>query len=511
MDNVIKEFIVALGFNIDSQGEKNFNSILKNIASNAIKASSMIISAGTVINAFTLKIASNLDKLFFLARSTDSTTPGLEKLAYSFKQVGLSSDIAYNSVQSLSQFLDSSPNASNLLNRIGVNTHNANGSLRDTTEILTDLLDRLGKMPLYRAKIYGQLFGIDENTVKSTRKNIKQFAKEYQEMLKITDYDSNKTAIQSNKFMSRFRSINSLLDILKDKIGGNLAEGLTGKLEKFKKFIVNNFPKIEKVITKTLKVIIDLGGRGIQIIGNIINMYNSLDKSTQNSIKIITALALAIWALYSPILLISALLVGLLLLYDDYKGWQDNKNSAIDWEKWESVISVLSRVFDDLIKKVDIFVTGLIAVFNVVQGIIDIVEKKDTKYSRMIKSAPSKLVMGVNNWLEARTDDVLVWLGAKAPRKKSKGKSDPAPDVRDNEAFEAWLKGNIDTIDNTRLGVKSSDIQNHNNNNSNTTINQTNNININTTVEHGREVVEIIDNQTNRHLNQIHNIKVVYE
>ena len=179
--------------------------------------------------------------------------------------------------------------------------------------------------------------------------------------------------------------------------------------------------------------------------------------------------------------------------------------------KWESVISVLSRVFDDLIKKVDIFVTGLIAVFNVVQGIIDIVEKKDTKYSRMIKSAPSKLVMGVNNWLEARTDDVLVWLGAKAPRKKSKGKSDPAPDVRDNEAFEAWLKGNIDTIDNTRLGVKSSDIQNHNNNNSNTTINQTNNININTTVEHGREVVEIIDNQTNRHLNQIHNIKVVYE
>ena len=48
-------------------------------------------------------------------------------------------------------------------------TRNANGELRDTVDIMSDLGGALAKMPTYRAAQYANIFGIDENLMLAMR------------------------------------------------------------------------------------------------------------------------------------------------------------------------------------------------------------------------------------------------------------------------------------------------------------------------------------------------------
>lgn len=495
MENVLKEFVVALGFAIDEKGKKNFDHTLKNIADSAVKLSAAIIGASTAISAFTLKISSGLDQLYYTAKNTGSSVENLEKMMFGFSQVGLSADTALSSIRSLSSFLDSAPNASNLLNRIGVKTHDVNGHMRDTSNILSDLLNKLAKMPIYQAMAYGQIFGIDEETIKRTRNGIGGFTKEYKEMLKATGYNSNHAASQANEFMMRYRKLGTVFDILKNKIGGNLAESLSGKMEKFTKLILDNFPKIESVITKVLTLIIRLTMRGIELIGDIINLYRSLDKSTQDTIKVIGALAFAIWALSSPLLLISGLLIGLLFLYDDYKNWKEGKKSLIDWKeiKW---FDNLEEKIDNLKLALEIFAAYFAGKFMLT--IVRAVASMTTSVAGLVTSLASI----------ATSSAGIAAIGLLYSPSLNEGEDEIVSKMHHDTFKEMGLSDKNGNIDVQRFNEL---INKFTNNNPGVTVNQTNNINITTTGETGREVVEIIENQANRNLQQMNNIKVTHE
>lgn len=53
--------------------------------------------------------------------------------------------------------------------------------------------------------------------------------------------------------MTSMRNFVSLLGILRDKVGSNLAGGLSGTLNNLSKQMLENWPKIEGVVTKIVK------------------------------------------------------------------------------------------------------------------------------------------------------------------------------------------------------------------------------------------------------------------
>ncbi|HAH5714121.1 TPA: lytic transglycosylase catalytic [Escherichia coli] len=346
----IKDFLVSLGFSVDDAGAKKFGSVLAGTTANVIKMGLAVEGAALSVVAFTAKIASGLDNLYWASQRTGATVQGIQSIGYAVSQVGGSVDAARSSLENLSRFIRNNPGAEGFLNRLGVQTRDASGNMRDMAAIFTGVGQKLSSMPYYRANQYAQMLGIDENTLMAMRRGVGQFSAQYSEMVKAIGFNADQAALSSNRFMTSLKSLGEMAGMARDKIGSNLADGLAGQIDNLRKKIIENFPKIEVTITKVIKGILWLGEivgrvafRIVDGVGDIIEWWGKLDAETKTLIEVIGGLVVAMRILnstfwMSPIGLITGLIVALGLLWEDYKTWKEGGNSLIDWEKWQPAI-----------------------------------------------------------------------------------------------------------------------------------------------------------------------------
>ncbi|ENL3124940.1 lytic transglycosylase catalytic [Escherichia coli] len=346
----IKDFLVSLGFSVDDAGAKKFGSVLAGTTANVIKMGLAVEGAALSVVAFTAKIASGLDNLYWASQRTGATVHGIQSIGYAVSQVGGSADAARGSLESLARFIRNSPGAEGFLNRLGVQTRDASGNMRDMAAIFTGVGQKLSGMPYYRANQYAQMLGIDENTLMAMRRGVGGFSGQYSAMAKAIGFNADQAALSSNRFMTSLKSLGEMAGMARDKIGSNLADGLAGQIDNLRKKIIENFPKIEVTITKVIKGILWLGEivgrvafRIVDGVGDIIEWWGKLDAETKTLIEVIGGLVVAMRILnstfwMSPIGLITGLIVALGLLWEDYKTWKEGGNSLIDWEKWQPAI-----------------------------------------------------------------------------------------------------------------------------------------------------------------------------
>lgn len=355
--DTIKDFLVSLGFDIDQAGANKFEAVLKGVTANVLKVGAVVEGAALSIVGFTTQIANGLDKIYWASQRTGASVQGIKALGYAASQTGASAESAMSSLEGLAGFMRSNPGAEGFLNRLGVQTRDASGKMRDTAAIFTGVGQKLNNMPYYRAKQYAQMLGIDENTLMAMRRGMNGFTADYQSMLQKTGFNADKAAVQSNKFMTSMRGLTSLFGIMRDKIGSNLAGGLAGSLDSLRRRILDNFPKIEETLTKVIKGVIWLANaftrmawRVIQAAGSVIDWWKKLDDGSKKFLMTIGAILIA-WRLLnaaflkSPIGLITTLILAIGLLYDDYQTWKEGGKSLIDWSKWQPEIEQAKKVF----------------------------------------------------------------------------------------------------------------------------------------------------------------------
>lgn len=355
--DTIKDFLVSLGFDIDQAGANKFEAVLKGVTANVLKVGAVVEGAALSIVGFTTQIANGLDKIYWASQRTGASVQGIKALGYAASQTGASAESAMSSLEGLAVFMRSNPGAEGFLNRLGVQTRDASGKMRDTAAIFTGVGQKLNNMPYYRAKQYAQMLGIDENTLMAMRRGMNGFTADYQSMLQKTGFNADKAAVQSNKFMTSMRGLTSLFGIMRDKIGSNLAGGLAGSLDSLRRRILDNFPKIEDTLTKVIKGVIWLANaftrmawRVIQAAGSVIEWWKKLDDGSKKFLMTIGAILIA-WRLLnaaflkSPIGLITTLILAIGLLYDDYQTWKEGGKSLIDWSKWQPEIEQAKKVF----------------------------------------------------------------------------------------------------------------------------------------------------------------------
>ncbi|HCR1070963.1 TPA: lytic transglycosylase domain-containing protein [Enterobacter kobei] len=355
--DTIKDFLVSLGFDIDQAGANKFEAVLKGVTANVLKVGAVVEGAALSIVGFTTQIANGLDKIYWAYQRTGASVQGIKALGYAASQTGASAESAMSSLEGLAGFMRSNPGAEGFLNRLGVQTRDASGKMRDTAAIFTGVGQKLNNMPYYRAKQYAQMLGIDENTLMAMRRGMNGFTSDYQSMLQKTGFNADKAAVQSNKFMTSMRGLTSLFGIMRDKIGSNLASGLAGSLDSLRRRILDNFPKIEETLTKVIKGVIWLANaftrmawRVIQAAGSVIEWWKKLDDGSKKFLMTIGAILIA-WRLLnaaflkSPIGLITTLILAIGLLYDDYQTWKEGGKSLIDWSKWQPEIEQAKKVF----------------------------------------------------------------------------------------------------------------------------------------------------------------------
>ncbi|EAC1560573.1 transglycosylase SLT domain-containing protein [Escherichia coli] len=373
----IKDFLVSLGFDIDEAGAEKFDSVLAGTTANAIKMGLAVEGAALTVVAFTAKIASGLDNLYWASQRTGATVQGIQSIGYAVSQVGGSVDAARSSLESLSRFVRNNPGAEGFLNRLGVQTRDASGNMRDMAAIFTGVGQKLSSMPYYRANQYAQMLGIDENTLMAMRRGVGGFSGHYSAMAKAIGFNADEAARSSNKFMTSMREFGAMAGMARDKIGSNLAGGLAGSLDTLRRHILDNFPRIEQTLTKAIKGILALGDiigrlffRLIEGTSSLITWWQSLDKQTRELISLFGALTIALRILnstfwMSPIGLITALAAGIALLWEDYQTWKEGGDSLIDWGKWKPEVDAALKMVRDLKSTVNELAKALAKLLNI--------------------------------------------------------------------------------------------------------------------------------------------------
>jgi len=355
MADTIREYLISLGFNLDQAGAKKFENTIVDAGKKVVAMGLAVETAAATVVAFTTKIAAGLDNLYWAAQRTGSSAQGIQQLGYAFSQVGGTATGAQSAIENLARFMRNSPGAEGFLNRLGVQTRDASGNMRDMSSIFMGVGKQLNNMPYYRANQFAQMLGIDETTLLAMRRGVSQFSTQYTEMAKAIGYNADSAAAGSNRFMT--------------SIGANLATGLAGSIDNLRKQIIDNFPKIEGMVETGAKAMLKAGDilgqvitRAIQAASGIIDWWNSLSSSGKKLTEVIGIIivgwkALNSAFLMSPLGIITSLAAGILLLYDDYKTWKEGGKSLIDWSKWEpdveKAMAALGELCDWLAKAID--------------------------------------------------------------------------------------------------------------------------------------------------------------
>lgn len=405
----LKDFLISLGFDVDSAGAAKFDSVVAGVTANVLKMAGVVEAAAGTVLLFTTKIAAGLDELYWASQRTGASVAGIKALGYAASQAGSSAEAARGSLESLSRFMRNNPGAEGFLNRLGVQTRDASGNMRDMSAVFTGVGQQLSKMPYYRANQYAQMLGIDENTLMAMRRGMGTFSAEYSAMAKTIGYNADQAAVGSNRFMTSLRDFSAMAGMARDKIGSNLANGLAGSIDNLRKQILDNFPKIEDTVTRGVKGLLWLANvigrvvfRLIQAAGDIREWWNSLDKGTQQLIGTFGALVVA-WRVLnsafmtSPIGIITTLIGGLVLLYDDYKSWKEGSKSLIDWEQWQPGIESAKKALDWFTDKLNDLNTGTITWQGTLQTLSDFM-KGD--WSKAITDAINYVNLKFNGFFE---------------------------------------------------------------------------------------------------------------
>lgn len=472
--DTIKSFLVSLGFDVDGAGQARFEATIKGVTASVVKMGAAVEGAALAVVGFTTQIANGLDKLYWASQRTGATVNGIKALGYAASQTGASAEAAQNSLESLAAFMRNNPGAEGFLNRLGVQTRDASGKLRDTAAIFTGVGQRLNNMPYYRARQYAQMLGIDENTLMAMRRGLSQFSSEFALSAKKIGFNADAAAKQSNIFMTSMRNLSMTLGQARDKIGSNLAGGLAGSIDKLRKLLLDNWPKIENVLMKVIRGVLWAGDvvarvfwRTGQAISSVIDWFKKLGPVTQHLIMLFGGLLVA-WRLLntafltSPVGMVITLGAAILALIEDYQTWKEGGKSLIDWGKWEPEIKSALKAMTDLRDSIKAIGVEIARLLNInlknwtLKGDIENLTKQFGEFGKMM-SMIGDLINAIKdgNWKQAYTIGKQLW-------NQGEGQDSAIPAVNQSARnARAWVGEKWDQLKTWATGDTIADRQNN--------------------------------------------------
>lgn len=257
---VIREFLVALGFKVDQKGLKNFKEGVEDVTKGVTQLIAMISGAALTVSAGVAAFASKLERLYFVSQRTGASASNLRGFEFAARNMGVSAEAATGTIENLARFLRNNPAGEGYLATLGVQTRKANGELRDTVDIMSDLGGALAKKPTWLASQYGNILGIDENLMLAMRNgDFEKLLKQYREMSKTTGLD--KAADDSHRFMTQLRGLGTTFENLGIRVEGAMLQKIGPQLDRFQKWmdkhgdeIANRIADIANAVLKAAEV-----------------------------------------------------------------------------------------------------------------------------------------------------------------------------------------------------------------------------------------------------------------
>ena len=213
---ILREYLVSLGFKVDAPGEKKFDTGLNKLSISAMGLTKTLIGAATAAQTMVGLFASQMEKLYYSSQKADSTIAGMKAMEFAAKQVGVSGDTMRGALEGMGRAMRANPGLEGLLHSLNVPTEGRTG-----TDKFMDLLHELHKMPFAVGKQYAQLFGIDEDTYFLLNKNLPKM----EEALKLrrqiaaeSGVDLDKESDAAVKYAQSLSEVAARVEVLYQKV-----------------------------------------------------------------------------------------------------------------------------------------------------------------------------------------------------------------------------------------------------------------------------------------------------
>ncbi|MGA3827395.1 phage tail tip lysozyme [Pseudomonas chlororaphis] len=289
---VIKEFLVGLGFKVDEKGAKDFTKGIDTATKSVVKLVTVIAGASLTVAAGVSAFASNLEGLYFASQRVNSSAESLKSTEYAARDLGASAEEARGSIEGIAKFLRDNPGGEDFLKGIGVKTRDANGNLQDTADMLVNIGQKLKAMPWYQANQYAGVLGIDERTLRAIQDD-KFGAKLEQNRKRLRESGLDQATIDAHAFMEAMRGIGLQFETFSIQVQAALMDKLGPDLQRFARWFEQNGPMIADRVADIAMKIINFVEESGPYLKKIWDFFVKLDEATDGwSTRIIVLLGL---------------------------------------------------------------------------------------------------------------------------------------------------------------------------------------------------------------------------
>lgn len=355
--DVIREFLVSLGFQVDDPQAIERFAGKAGVAIAGVVAGVAAAAAGMF--AFTSKVADEFDALGDLANRVNSTASELQEFGYVATLTGSSVEAANASVERLSKVAGDAAmgmgKGAKVFESLGINVKDANGQLKNSTDLMWEVGDAIKDMERGQQVAVLQRLGLDPTLVDTLTTSVGGLRDEFKSVYAAVGLDADKAAAASGEFMDSLDRLGFVLGAVGKSLAVNFMSRFTDGMNRLRKLIVDNLPKIMNILKPIITLVLNLADvfialafRAGQGIGVILGWLGKINDATDGWAGYILAAAAA-WKylnlafLATPIGMILGLVAAIGLLIDDFMTWKEGGESFINWGAWSQEIALAEQ------------------------------------------------------------------------------------------------------------------------------------------------------------------------
>lgn len=287
----IREFLVALGFKVDTEALKHFTTGIDTATKAVFGLAATIEGTAVAVAAGIERFSSNLEALYFASIKTQSAASNLKAFGRAAEDFGASNDEALQSVQSLAKYLRYNPGGEGYLKTL-IPTRDQNGKLRDATDLLTDLGKKLATMQPYMQANYAGIFGLSDNTLRAiTNPNFAGEQSNLRDRLNRSDWQ--KVTKDAHLFQEQIRDLETTLEAFGVKVLDVFQNKLHFSVANLTDYFEEHGDELADRLISILTQLWDWAEKIVKVIAKVIDKLIEWDQATNGlSTKLLEILVL---------------------------------------------------------------------------------------------------------------------------------------------------------------------------------------------------------------------------
>jgi hypothetical protein len=340
MAEVIKEFLVELGFKVDKTSQNRFNTNIKNVGK-ALAGLGLVVATKRMVG-FIESVASGLDATQQLSTRVNATAKEISELGFAASVSGSSIEAVNRSFEGLNRAAGEAANGvgrgAEAFRQLGIQARKQDGSLKKTSELMQDIGDQIKDLNKQQQIAVLAKIGIDPTLVNVLTSDVRGLKKEFDDLYSSVGVNVNKAAKSSEKFNDSLTRLGTVFDAIKKAVALRFIPEITQGMDKLRKNLIHDAPQIIDSLAPIVEAFLRITSGVITLVDHVSRGFRKLNKATNGWAGTIIAAAAA-WRLLnvaflaSPIGIILSLVAAVGLLVDDFIVWEKGGQSLIQWGK----------------------------------------------------------------------------------------------------------------------------------------------------------------------------------